>query len=500
MLAGGDDLAREMRAAGFRYVFLGIENVLDADLRFLRASAKNAQRRAARPWAARAPRRSSCCTGTACSSWEASSSATPATTRESIEANLAFARTYVDWPYIQHPTPYPGTPMTRDFRDGDLIVNEDEQQYDGTTAVVRTEHLEAEEIEFMRWRAERWMKCRHLPAAFAHDPLFVLRHGVQMCRHTFRGSTWRTWLASSPSARPSGATARSGTVSASTWPDRLVPWRPRGSTRPAWRCRREARVRIVISGRRPAVIASKGVAQLKDRRRTHTPVRRMRTRYTARVAPGRKRSFDAPAFLESVGLGKRVLTYAPRDVIFSQGDPCDCVMYLRTGGVRVSVLSQAGKEAIVATLGAGDFLGEGALAGDPVRLETATATTATAVNVVPSRQMRALLHAHQAFSDRFITHVLARNARLEADLIDQLFNSSEKRLARTLLLLARYGEGDKPQRVVPALSQEALAEMIGTTRSRVNFFLNKFRKLGYIAYDADGLTINPSLLTVVVTG
>jgi CRP-like cAMP-binding protein len=216
------------------------------------------------------------------------------------------------------------------------------------------------------------------------------------------------------------------------------------------------------------------------------------------VPPKKKRLFDAQAFLESAGLGQRVVSYVRRDVIFSQGDPCDSVMYLRSGGVQVSVLSHAGKEAIVATLGPGDFLGEGALAGHPVRLETATATTATTLQVVPKRQMLALLHGHHAFSDRFITHMLARNARLEADLVDQLFNSSEKRLARTLLLLARYGKGDIPQRVLPAISQEALAEMIGTTRSRVNFFLNKFRKLGFVHYDADGLTVNPSLLTVVV--
>jgi len=201
---------------------------------------------------------------------------------------------------------------------------------------------------------------------------------------------------------------------------------------------------------------------------------------------------------QTAGLGTRVLTYAPRDVIFSQGDPCNSVMYVRAGGVRVSVLSHTGKEAIVATLGAGDFLGEGALAGHAVRLETATATITTTVNVVPKGQMLALLHSHHAFSDRFINHMLARNARLEADLVDQLFNSSEKRLARTLLLLARYGRGEQPHRVLPAVSQEALAEMIGTTRSRVNFFLNKFRKLGFIEYDAEGLTINPSLLAVVV--
>jgi CRP/FNR family transcriptional regulator, cyclic AMP receptor protein len=216
------------------------------------------------------------------------------------------------------------------------------------------------------------------------------------------------------------------------------------------------------------------------------------------VAAGRKRPFDAQAFLESVGLGARVTTYSPKTVIFSQGDPCDSVMYVQHGSVRVSVLSHSGKEAILATLGAGDFLGEGALAGHPVRLETATAMSATTVNVVPRRLMRALLHAHQAFADQFITHMLSRNARLEADLVDQLFNSSEKRLARTLLLLARYGHGDQPKSLLPAISQEALAEMIGTTRSRVNFFLNKFRKLGFIEYDAGGLTINPSLLSVVV--
>jgi CRP/FNR family cyclic AMP-dependent transcriptional regulator len=208
--------------------------------------------------------------------------------------------------------------------------------------------------------------------------------------------------------------------------------------------------------------------------------------------------FNAQAFLESAGLGKRVIPYGRNDVIFSQGDPADSVMYLREGGVQLSVLSYAGKEAIVATLSAGDFLGEGALAGRPVRLETARATMPTTALVVPKRKMARLLHGEREFSDRFIAHMLLRNARLEADLVDQLFNSSEKRLARTLLLLARYGRGDKPQRVLPPVSQETLAEMVGTTRSRVNFFLNKFRKLGFVDYDADSLTINPSLLTVVV--
>jgi CRP-like cAMP-binding protein len=213
--------------------------------------------------------------------------------------------------------------------------------------------------------------------------------------------------------------------------------------------------------------------------------------------PARKKPFDARAFLETPGLKKRVVTYARGDVIFAQGDPCDSVMYVRTGGTRLTVVSHAGREAVVATLSPGEFFGEGALSGHPVRLETARATMASEVLVVPKRQMIRLLHSQHAFSDRFIAHMLLRNARLEADLVDQLFNSSEKRLARTLLLLARLGKSDKPQRVLPSVSQETLADMIGTTRSRVNFFLNKFRKLGFIGYDAGGLTINPSLISVV---
>jgi CRP/FNR family cyclic AMP-dependent transcriptional regulator len=216
------------------------------------------------------------------------------------------------------------------------------------------------------------------------------------------------------------------------------------------------------------------------------------------MPPRTKRPFDAQTFLESAGLGKRVVTYARGTVIFSQGDSSDSVMYLRKGGIQVSVLSHAGKEAIVATLVPGDFLGEGALAGHPVRLETATATMPSAVLVIPKAKMIQLLHSEHALSDRFIAHMLVRNTRLEADLVDQLFNSSEKRLARTLLLLARYGKADTSQRVLPPVSQETLAEMVGTTRSRVNFFLNKFRRLGFIDYDAGGLTVHHSLLTVVV--
>ncbi len=208
-------------------------------------------------------------------------------------------------------------------------------------------------------------------------------------------------------------------------------------------------------------------------------------------------AFDALAFLTSSGVAKKVVEYRPQAVIFSQGDPCDTVMYLQEGAVRLSVLSHAGKEAIVGVLGMGDFLGEGALAGQPVRMGTATAVSATSALVVPKKQMIQLLHDEPTFSGRFIEYMLSRNIRIEEDLVDQLFNSSEKRLARTLLLLARYGKEDRPQGVLPKLSQEMLAEMIGTTRSRVNFFMNKFRKLGFIEYNG-GLKINTSLLSVVL--
>ena len=208
-------------------------------------------------------------------------------------------------------------------------------------------------------------------------------------------------------------------------------------------------------------------------------------------------AFDAQAFLETAGITKKVAEYRPLAVIFAQGDPGESVMYIQKGAVRLSVLSHAGKEAIVGMLGTGDFLGEGALAGQPIRMGTATAVSSTSVLVVPKKQMIQLLHDAPGFSDRFIEYMLSRNIRIEEDLVDQLFNSSEKRLARTLLLLARYGKEDKPQGVLPKLSQEMLAEMIGTTRSRVNFFMNKFRKLGFIEYNG-GLKINTSLLSVVL--
>jgi CRP/FNR family cyclic AMP-dependent transcriptional regulator len=208
-------------------------------------------------------------------------------------------------------------------------------------------------------------------------------------------------------------------------------------------------------------------------------------------------AFDAQAFLNSADITKKIVTYKPLAVVFSQGDPSDSVIYIQKGAIRLSVLSQAGKEAIVATLGPGDFLGEGALAAQRVRMGTATAISTTTILILPKKQMIQLLHDEPEFSNRFIAFMLSRNIRIEEDLVDQLFNSSEKRLARTLLLLARYGMADKPQAVLPKLSQEMLAEMIGTTRSRVNFFMNKFRKLGFIEYNG-GLKIHTALLSVVL--
>jgi CRP-like cAMP-binding protein len=184
------------------------------------------------------------------------------------------------------------------------------------------------------------------------------------------------------------------------------------------------------------------------------------------------------------------------EVVFAQGDPAVDVRYVQTGAIKISVLSRIGKEAVVAMLAPGDFFGEGALAGQTVRIETATAIAPSSVLIIKKEAMVRLLHQETVFADRFLSHMLARNMRIEADLVDQLFNSSEKRLARTLLLLARYGQTN-PQRTLPKISQETLAEMIGATRTRVNFFMNKFKKLGFIEYNG-GLKINSSLLTIVL--
>jgi CRP/FNR family cyclic AMP-dependent transcriptional regulator len=207
--------------------------------------------------------------------------------------------------------------------------------------------------------------------------------------------------------------------------------------------------------------------------------------------------FNVQAFLESAGVARNLAEFQAKDTIFSQGDAGKDVMYLQKGTIKLSVVSKTGREAVVAMLKPGDFVGEGALAGQPLRIATATAMTPATLLVIGLKEMIRVLHAEHTFSDRFIGYMVERNIRIEEDLIDQLFNSSEKRLARTLLLLARYGNHEQPQFVLPKISQETLAEMIGTTRSRVNFFMNKFKKLGFINYDG-GLHVNDSLLSVVL--
>ena len=210
-------------------------------------------------------------------------------------------------------------------------------------------------------------------------------------------------------------------------------------------------------------------------------------------------AFNARAFLESTGVARRVGQFARGETVFQQGDVSSDVFYITTGGVKLSVVSQAGREAVVAMLGPGDFFGEGCLTGQTIRVGSATAITPSTILRIAQKKMVQLLHQQHAMSDRFIAHLLSRNRRIEDDLIDQLFNSSEKRLARALLMITRYGKTDRPVRVVPRVSQETLAEMIGTTRSRVNFFLNKFKKLGFIEYDGETpLKVNSSLLSVVL--
>jgi CRP/FNR family cyclic AMP-dependent transcriptional regulator len=212
-----------------------------------------------------------------------------------------------------------------------------------------------------------------------------------------------------------------------------------------------------------------------------------------RLAP----RFNARAFLASAGVSKTLTEYGRNETVFAQGDACDHVLYIQTGGVKLAVVSKTGREAVVAMLGSGDFFGEGCLAGQPVRMASATAIAPSVILRITKDAMVKLLHKQHAMSDRFITHMLARNIRIEQDLIDQLFNSSEKRLARTLLVLARYGKQDAPVRTVTPISQKTLAEMIGTTRSRVDFFMKKFQRLGFIDY-RHGLKVNNSLLTVVL--
>jgi CRP/FNR family transcriptional regulator, cyclic AMP receptor protein len=211
----------------------------------------------------------------------------------------------------------------------------------------------------------------------------------------------------------------------------------------------------------------------------------------------KKTAFDAQVFLDSVGASRRVEEFRKKQAIFTQGEPADSVMYVQKGSVKLTVVNESGKEAVVAIFGSGDFFGEGGMAGQPLRMGTAIAIAPTTILIIGKDEMTRALHAELSLSDRFIKYMLARNIRVEADLVDQLFNSTEKRLARTLLLLARYGAEEQPERVLQKVSQETLAEMIGTTRSRVNMFMTKFRRLGFIEYNGE-IKINKSLLTVVL--
>jgi CRP/FNR family cyclic AMP-dependent transcriptional regulator len=231
-----------------------------------------------------------------------------------------------------------------------------------------------------------------------------------------------------------------------------------------------------------------------------TAVRRVsvNVRRSPKKANSSSPAFDVQLFLDSAGLGRKIDKFRGKETVFAQGDPAKNVMYIQEGGVKLTVVNETGKQAVVAILGPGDFFGEGCLAGQSICMATATTVAPTTVLVIERNEMIRVLHGEHEFSDRFIAYMLVRNGRVEEDLIDQLFNSSEKRLARTLLLLARYGARGQPQEVIPKVSQEMLAETIGTTRSRVNFFMNKFRKLGFIQYNNGEIHINNSLLNVVL--
>jgi len=217
----------------------------------------------------------------------------------------------------------------------------------------------------------------------------------------------------------------------------------------------------------------------------------------ASVGVRRRRDFDPHSFLASIGQGRKSVLFKRKQKIFVQGDIADAVFYIQTGKVKLTVVSKTGKEATIAILGGEDFFGEGSLAGQALRIGSATALTDCAVLRIDKKAMIEALHREQGFSDMFVAYLLARNIRYEADLVDQLFNSSEKRLARVLLLLAHFGKEGVPETVVPKISQATLAEMIGTTRARVSFFMNRFRKLGFIDYNG-GLQVHSSLLNIVL--
>jgi CRP-like cAMP-binding protein len=225
-------------------------------------------------------------------------------------------------------------------------------------------------------------------------------------------------------------------------------------------------------------------------RRTGTPVTVKREKAAI--------DFDPQHFLASIGEGRKILEIQRKQSIFAQGAPTDAVFYIQKGKVKLTVVSKTGKEATIGVLAEGSFFGEGGLAGQTLHMGSATAMTECTILRIDKSAMMQALHREHTFSDLFVAYLLARNIRYEEDLVDQLFNSSEKRLARILLLLAHFGKEDSPQIVTPKISQESLAEMIGTTRSRVSFFMNRFRKMGFINYDGEGLEVHSSLLNVVL--
>jgi CRP/FNR family cyclic AMP-dependent transcriptional regulator len=218
---------------------------------------------------------------------------------------------------------------------------------------------------------------------------------------------------------------------------------------------------------------------------------------TPAAAAKKRRIFDPRTFLSTINNGRQIEAFPAKETIFAQGDPSDAVFYIKEGKVRLTVVSQSGKEATIGILNEGDFFGEGCLTGQPLRLCSATAMTPCSVMRIAKKAMTEVLHREHTFSDLFVAYLLARNIRYEEDLVDQLFNSTEKRLARILLLLAHFGKEGVPQTVIPKMSQETLAEMIGTTRARVSFFMNRFRKLGFIRYNGE-LEVHSSLLNVVL--
>jgi CRP-like cAMP-binding protein len=246
---------------------------------------------------------------------------------------------------------------------------------------------------------------------------------------------------------------------------------------------------------------SKSSTKIAVRAPTEQKSQRARNSTRPPPAPKNAREFDAQAFLATIGEGRKALLFPKKQTIFAQGDPADAVFYLQTGKVRLTVVSKEGKEATIGILSDGSFFGEGSLAGQLLRMSTATAMTDCAVLRIEKKAMVAALHREHTLSDLFVAYLLTRNIRYEEDLVDQLFNSSEKRLARVLLMLAHFGKEGIPESVVPKISQETLAEMVGTTRSRVSFFMNRFRKLGFIDYAGGaegGLQVHSSLLNIVL--